>query len=85
MLSKKDKDLIEKLVNHFYKTGALESEKQGFENLGTTEEILQEAYEIAMSEKELNPDFYNEEVLEEIMNSDPGSDFNPMLDYWEDE
>lgn len=84
MLNDNDRKLIDKIVAHFRDNGIIRDESDdSFTPIGTTQEILNEAYELAKYEKELNPNFYNEDVSKSLDDIEDTS-FNPMIDdYWE--
>lgn len=79
MISRSDKRLVKNLVSHFEKHGVIEREDDFFSPDVDVDEILTEAYEVAKFEKDLNPDFYDEE-LEEEMSERFESAENPLVE-----
>lgn len=90
MINKNDKELIDKLVDHFEKSGVINNElDNSFVDADNFDTILEEAVEMAKSEKELNPNFYNENIDKDFASNDkvkdPRESDNPMVNgYWDE-
>lgn len=68
--SNSDKKKIVKLSEHFNRYGIIDRGVDSFEEYDRLEEIIDEANKGAKYEKELNPDFYDENLEQELQDKD---------------